>query len=87
MKAWRMQVRTVFLDLQKCMCHKMKTGNNIASCLVDFSAVSINTLKMDEAARTAFYRDTGGSHGRPVAAFGERVWRIPNGSRDPSMKA
>ena len=52
-----------------------------------WSATSINKYRMDSSGRTAYYRVTGGSHRRPIAKFGERVWWLPNGPRDPGMKA
>ena len=86
-KTWQSQFRTLLLDLQRCIGCTIPLGKSVISWLVCWSATSLNKYKLDDAGRTAFHRVTGSEQKRPVAKFGENVWWIPNGKRDPGFKA
>ena len=86
-KSWQAQFRTMLFDLQNCVQAVIPLGNRIISWLVKWAATVLNKYKLDAAGRTASQRVTGGGHKKPIAKFGEHIMWMPNGKRDPGMKA
>ena len=52
-----------------------------------WAATVLNKYKVDSFGKTAYERVTGGQQRRPIDKFGEGIWWLPNGKRDPSLKA
>ena len=52
-----------------------------------WATTTINKYRMDAAGKTASQRVTGRNHRRPIAKFGKKIIRMPNGKRDQGMRA